>query len=367
MRVLVDCHCFDSGQDEGINTYIKGLYGELPALRPDVEFVFASRQGRGLESVFGNAPNVSYVTLSSRGRAGRMLREYPQLIRRLGIDWAHFQYFAPPVKNCRTIVTLHDILFEDFPENFPRNYRLTRRAIFRHSIRRADIPVTVSEYSRGRIAAHYGIEASRITVTPNAVSPIFFNVDREAARREIYGRGIRPFILNVGRIEPRKNQIAVVRAFHETGLAQRGLDLVLINKQAIAVPELESFIASLPATTRQRIHRIEGLKHEELPTWYGAADLFVFPSLGEGFGIPPLEAAATGTPTVCHNATAMGDYDFFGTNLADLSNRERLNNIVLNNVVSPLPAAERQRIAAAIRARYSWSASANTLANQLKP
>lgn len=366
MKLLIDAHCFDTRASEGINTYLKGIYNEMPALAPDIDFYFASQRGEGLREIFGTAPNIHYVKLGEHGRAVRMLREYPRLLRRLGIDWAHFQYAAPPVKTCHTAVTLHDVLYEDFPENFPFTYRLPRRLLFSHSARQADVVATVSDYSRGRIMHHYGVENERIVLTPNAVTEEFFMADRAVAGRRTKLQGIRPYLLNVSRIEPRKNQLALVRAYHRLGLAERGYDLVLVNRRSIAVPELEAYIVSLPEEERRRIHRFDGLPHEELPAWYAGAELFVYPSLGEGFGIPPLEAAAAGVPVICHNATAMADFDFFGQNLIDVTAEGALENAIERNLTSPPAEADLARIRETVRERYSWRRAAEQLLRAIR-
>lgn len=366
MKLLIDAHCFDQVSTEGINTHIKGIYTHMPALAPDIEFYFAAADTSRLHQVFGAAPNIRFVKLRNSGRLSRMMLEFPDIIRKLGIDAAHFQYFAPPFKNCRTIVTLHDLLFKDFPASFPHSYRLSRDIVFRHSARRADIIATVSDYSRSRIAAHYGISADRILLTPNAVADDFFEIDRMQALNHILARGVRPFILNVSRIEPRKNQISVAKAFVELGLARRGLDLVFINQPTIPVRDFEHFIASLPEDVRCRVHRIGAVSHEELKLWYGAASLFVYPSLAEGFGIPPLEAAAAMTPTICHDSTAMSEFRFLGPNLADLSKPENLKKLILSNIDNPPSADRLAEISDAVRQRYSWKASAESLLEAIR-
>lgn len=367
MKLLVDCHCFDAPSSEGMNTYIKGLYSEAVKLAPDIDFFFAGSNQERLHRIFGEAPNVHYVKMKPTGRTRRLLTEYPRLIHKLGIDWAHFQYFHPFIKNCKTIVTLHDVLYRDYPELYPRSYRLTRNIIFGHAAHSTDVLATVSDYSRCRISEIYRIPQESITVTPNAVAEEFFTVDREAARQEIHSRGIRPYILNISRIEPRKNQLALVRAYNELDLAHRGYDLVLINRESIAVPELERYIAQLAPDVRSRVHRMEGLPHESVKLWYAGASLFVFPSLGEGFGIPPLEAGATLTPTICNNMTALADYDMFGENLADLTVPDKLNELIMKNLTEPPGEQELKGIADEIRRRYSWRESASRILERLKP
>lgn len=366
MKLLIDAHCFGSTATEGINTYLKGIYTLLPSLAPDITFYFAANDIDRISSIFGSAPNISYIPLKSTNRPSRILSEFPSIIRRYGIDTAHFQYFAPPFINCRTIITLHDILFRDFPRYFPLSYRLSRDIIFRHSARRADILVTVSRYSRESIAIHYNIDSSSITVTPNAVSPDFFDIDREKALNFVRSRGIRPYILNVSRIEPRKNQLALLRAFVDLGLAARGYDLVLINQPTLPVAEFNRYLISLPEDTRRHIHQLGTVEHEELKMWYAAAELFVYPSLAEGFGIPPIEAGAAGVPVICHDSTAMTDFSFFGDNLADISDSAALGRLIERNLSAPPSGSELKKISDSIRQSYNWRHSADTLLARLK-
>lgn len=366
MKLLIDAHYYDGRPAEGVNTYLKGIYSLLPSMAPDIDFYFASPLGDGLSEVLGSAQNVHYIKLHHNTRRGRLLYEFPRLVRKHRFDAAHYQYVAPPEKKCPTIVTLHDLLFVDFPHNFPWWYRVSRDRLFRHSAAKSDAILTVSEYSRERIAEHYGISLDNITVTHNAVDPEFFNAERESAKSRIYSRGIRPYILNVSRLEPRKNQFALVKAFTELELDRRGYDLVLVNRTDIGVPEMERYLEALPAQRRKRIHRMEGMSHHELIDWYAGAELAVYPSLAEGFGIPPLEAAATLTPSLCHNATAMREFTFLGDNLADLSDADTLKRRIEANLASPPDSAELKRIAHQVSERYNWKTSARKVLDTIK-
>lgn len=348
MRILVDCHWFDA-QTEGVTTYIRSIYTRLIAQRRDVEFVMAACDTDNLRKTFGDAPNVSYVRLESHGRLRRLLVEYPRIARRIRPDAVHFQYMLPPLAGCRKVVTLHDLLFLDFPHLFPAHYRLTRRLCFGHSARKADSLLTVSEYSRRSITRHLGIRPERIAVTPNEVADEFFDVDRDAAREFARSRGIGDYILDVSRLEPRKNQLALLRAFDELGLAERGMHLVLIGLETIPVPELRAYLAAMPAERRRAVHLLSHVPQAELPLWYAGARLFVYPSLGEGFGIPPVEAAATGTPVLCHNATAMSEFHFFGDNLADLSDPATLRELIARNLDTPPDRSRLAEITASLR------------------
>ena len=364
MNFLVDTHCFDYATSEGINTYLKGLYTALIPIAQNVDFYFASHNLNKLKIIFGSAPNVHYIQLTATNKIRRLLTEMPSIIHRHGIDYAHFQYTAPLIKNCKTIVTLHDILFKDYPQLFPLGYRLTKGILFELSARRADLLLTVSDYSRNRIALHYGIDKNRIYVTPNAVSEDFFHIDADLAHDFVKGKGIEKYILYVSRIEPRKNQIALLQAYHDLRLAEKGYDLVFIGRKTLPVPDFEKLLASLPNKEKQHIPIYNQVPYEDLKLWYKATSLFVYPALAEGFGIPPIEAGAAGVPCVCSNQTAMGDFTFFGDNLIDVTNVETLKSAIINNLSSP--AIDTNMVCSAIKAKYNWKSIAENFYNLLK-
>lgn len=364
MKFLVDAHCFDYSTSEGINTYIKGLYGELIQIASNIDFYFAGKDIDKLESLFERSANVHYIQLTAKSKAQRLLTEMPSIIHRYNIDYAHYQYTTPLIKNCRTIVTLHDILFKDYPRMFPLGYRLSKNFLFELSAKRADLLLTVSNYSRNRIASHYGVNRNKIHVTPNAVSEDFFHIDERQARAFIQGRGLDKYILYVSRIEPRKNQMALLRAYHELGLAMKGYDLVFIGRKTLHVPDFDEMLASLPNMEKQHIHIYNQVPYEELKLWYKATSLFVYPALAEGFGIPPIEAGAAGVPCICSNLTAMGDFTFFGDNLIDVTNIETLKSAIINNLSSP--AIDTNKVCSAIKAKYNWKSIAENFYNLLK-
>lgn len=351
MRLLVDAHCFDYNTSEGINTYLRGLYGELVKIASGIDFFFAACNVERIKEIFGERSNVSYIRLEAASKVARLLTEIPRVVKIHGIDAAHFQYTSPLVKNCYTIVTLHDILFKDYPHLFPLTYKLSKDMLFRLSAKRADLLLTVSEYSRSRIAYHYHIPKERIFVTPNAVSEDFFDIDKSKAVEFVREQGIGKFLLYVSRIEPRKNQVALLRAYNEQKLAQRGYDLVFIGRKTLPVPEFDDYLRNMSSDARRHIHIFNQVSYKDLKFWYSAASLFVYPAMAEGFGIPPIEAGAAGIPCVCSNQTAMGDFVFFDKNLVDVSDLEQLKQAIEVNISTPMNTDSMRK---AIKEKYNW-------------
>jgi glycosyltransferase involved in cell wall biosynthesis len=361
IKIFVDAHVFDGGY-QGTRTFIRELYAEL-CRHSDLQlFLAAANPDRLMEHFPPDAP-ITFLRYRSRHSFSRLLWEIPALIRRHGIHYAHFQYVAPLLKNCRFIVTTHDVLFQEYPGEFPRGYRIIRKWLYRFSAARADLLTTVSPYSRRSIERFLGIDSGDIHIIPNGVHPQYFQPhDKEAARAYVDQRySIKNFILLTGRIEPRKNHAALLRAFAELELHTKGYVLVFVGCKSLPVPELDDLWRGLPEAVKSNVRFFSELPEEALLQFYRAATLFVYPSRGEGFGIPPLEAAATGTPVICSNTTAMSAYSFFGDSHLDPCNYEDLKHHLAKRLAEgPMPQQE-QSVARHIQQTYSWRRSAQQL------
>lgn len=355
MNFLIDCHCFDFSIPQGINTYLRGLYGALIPMAQDIEFVLAANNIDRLKTTFGEADNISYIQIPHTGSLRRLLSLFPALIKKHGIDIAHFQYVAPFVKNCKTVVTLHDILFMDFPDYFPFTYKLTKGLMFRYAAKHADLLLTVSDYSRERIAAHYHLPSDKIYVTPNAVTDRFSSVSHADARSFVKAQyGIDNYIFYVSRLEPRKDQYGLIKAYIQSQLAKQGISLVIAGEESIKDVRINILMAEIPSDVKNMIRFLHGVDDKALTLLFKGASLFVYPSKAEGFGIPPLEAAVAEIATICNNATAMNDFDFFGHRLIDTSDTDNLSKTMVETLQSPPSEQELRQIHNDVMNRYNW-------------
>jgi glycosyltransferase involved in cell wall biosynthesis len=366
MRILVDAHVFDEAH-QGTRTYIKGIYSELIALHPaNIKIFFCATNTANLENEFGKHDHVEYIRLKSSNKFIRLAVEFPALIFRHKIDFAHFQYISPLIKLCREIVTIHDVLFLDFPEFFPLKYRTSKSFLFKRSSKRADLIFTVSEYSKQALNRHFKLPLQKIQLTPNAVSAAFFaqkNLPAIATLKTKYK--LRKYLLYVSRIEPRKNQILLLRVFHELGLHTKGYDLVFIGRTDIEAREFTDYLEQLEPEERSHIAVLENIGSEELNLFYSGCELFVYPSLAEGFGIPPLEAAASGCDVLCANTTAMMDFDFFGAALFNPHDPEELKTKILKKL-QQTDSDRLLEIQEIVRSKYNWKSVANIFLNAVQ-
>jgi glycosyltransferase involved in cell wall biosynthesis len=207
-------------------------------------------------------------------------------------------YVVPLAIRGRTVVT-HLGSYEAIPSAFPWYERLKAKLIYQLSAKKADIVITVSESSKLDIIQHYGISPEKIKVIPLGVAPTFrplHDSDIVQLTRKKYFGGDRPYILFVGKLAKRRNIPELMAAFARIKEKQRiphGLLLIGQNSVGYNIPQLAKELGIEDSVIHQ-----EFANHEELINIYNAAELFVYPSSYEGFGIPVLEAMACGVPAI---------------------------------------------------------------------
>lgn len=357
IKLFVDAHVFDTSY-QGTTTYLKGLYNAL--VKDDAfEITLGAHNIEHLKTIFPD-PRFRFIQLHTASKYKRLAFELPELIGRGGFDYAHFQYITPLFKKCRYINTIHDLLFMDFPDYFPFSYRFTKKYLFRFSAKKSDLVCTVSDYSRQALVRHFGIDAGKIFITPNAVSA-YTGYYQDVKEKYKIGK----YILFVSRLEPRKNHLLMLKAFVELGLHEKGYHLVFIGRMDdVKTEAYHAYYNALPDQVKRFVINAENIFYEELNSFYKQADLFVYPSVAEGFGIPPLEAAANGCKVLCSNRTAMADFDFFGKYLFDPHNEEEFKQKILSTLSDEkYPFEEIRRV---VLEKYNWDAIAGDFGNRLK-
>lgn len=360
IKIFVDAHCFDQ-EYQGSRTFIKGIYNYL-LHKENIILYLGAYDTDILKQNFPESGNVHFIKYKSRSRIIRLLYDIPAIIRKHGIDYAHFQYISPLIKNCKQIVTIHDLLFKEHPAEFPLHYKLVKNLLFKRSAKKADIITTVSRHSRESICRFYTVPDHQVQLIPNGVGEEFFQqIDKIQARKKIHDKyGIEKSILCVSRIEPRKNHSALINAFLELELYKKGYHLVFIGHISIKVPGLMQ-LAESNNEAKHQIHFLQKIAEPELLDFYSAAECFVYPSRAEGFGLPPLEAAATGLPVICSNACGMNEFGFFGNGHIDPDNQEMLKKQLSDMLEGNYDIDHISRITEKIKSDYTWKASSEKL------
>ncbi len=217
-------------------------------------------------------------------------------------------------------VTVHDLIFERFPELYSPIDRRIYRWKAQSAARRADLVVAISEQTRSDLVELYGVPAERIRVVYQGCHAAFqeeLPAQELAAARDRFGLP-ESFILSVGTVERRKNLLTVLRAL--AGLP--GVPMVVVGRRTAYAREVEAFIAQEKLETRVRF--LTGVGVRELAALYRLATVFVYPSLFEGFGIPILEALFSGTPVVTTRGGVFPEAAGPGSAYVDPSSPEEL-------------------------------------------
>jgi glycosyltransferase involved in cell wall biosynthesis len=270
----------------GDETHVAALLRELAPLADQERLAAVTRRPElvpdGIEAV--HLPAGSQVT--------RMAWSFPRLLRRLRPALGHFTYVIPPGFRGPSVVTVHDLSFERMPWLMAPRDRLLFRTFVPRSARRADRVLTVSEHTKRDLVERYGIAEDKIVVTPNGVDPMF-RPGGGAPEQP-------PYVLFVGGIQPRKDPLAAIEAL---ALLNGDLRLVVVGEEKRGGEEVRGALRRLGL--ERRVELAGHVEHERLAELYRGAACLVFPSRYEGFGLPVLEAMASGTPVVAAAAGAV--------------------------------------------------------------
>ncbi len=352
-KILVDAHCF-SGSGQGMVSYLQGIYSEL--LKDEkFEITFACSDTEKIKAAFGENANV--IKIPNNSFLYRLFFFFPKVLKAGRFDYAHFQYLIPFFlsKNVKYIATIHDIIPIDFPKYYSFLYRFKVAWLFRRAAKKSDILLTVSEYSKNRISKRFCVPENKVHITENAVKDIFeSSKDKENRLYEKYGK----YFLYVSRIEERKNHITLLKAFID-GEFYKNYSLLLVGSRSSKTDALYKYYDSLPLERKNKIVFLSNLSDDELNDVYNNAELFIYPSIAEGFGIPPLEAAVCLKKVCCSNSSAMKDFDFFKKySFEPLDENGLINQIKKLLLDENYPA---QEIKDEILKKYSWKKSAENL------
>ena len=359
MRIALDLHaCSDLMQ--GSHTYIYNLARHLLEVDAETEYyLYFSPGALALENPVFQRANARRRVIHPAGRAGRLTVGFPLELLRSGVDVFHCQYVAPPLCPCPYVVTIHDIIHERRPEFYPPRLRRMMQWLYPPSARRAARVLTVSAYTKREVHELYHVHEDRIVVSPNAASDEFRLIaDRSEVEAVLARYGVRPpYALFVGRIEPRKNIGALLRSYAEMrSSGGPACPLVLVGMKD---PLFAAYDAEMRACVRgEDVRFLGGVPQEHLPHFYNGAEVLVYPSFAEGFGLPVLEAAACGTPVITSNATALPEVMGTAACLIDPRDEHGLAE-ALRAVLTDGPRRARMRQAGLEQAaRFSWRRTA---------
>ena len=279
-------------------------------------------------------------------------------------DLVHVQYTAPVACSVPVVVSVHDVSFLEHPEYFAKGRARQLRWTVRRTVDRAARVLTVSEFSRRAILRVYGhLDEDKVVVAHNAAGAEFRPVSARAAQAAVSERFSlgRPFLLSVGDLQPRKNQIGLIRAFAELVRAcpQLRHDLVLAGKPTWFADQVQN--AARESGVADRIRLLGFVSDSDLLQLYNACDVFVFPSFYEGFGLPALEAMACGRAVACSNASALPEVVDSAAILFDPYRIDEMVHAMKDLLVDAELRARMGRLGLQRAADFSWQKTANAI------
>ena len=357
MRVAIDARKL---HDFGIGTYIRNLLRHLARLDQLNEYVLLCQEpDLGVAAQLG--PNFRTVLEPSPNYSLREQVHVPWVLRRVRPDVFHApHYVLPPAVRCRSVVTIHDCIHLMFPQYLPNRaaYAYAKASMW-NAAKRSDRVLTVSEASKRDILHFFNVPPEKIVVVYNAIDERFWVVPKEedtARVRERYQLD-HGFVLYVGNIKPHKNLVRLIEAFDQ--LRQDGsfseLKLLIIGDEISRLPALRRAVHS--HKLHKQVRFLGYLPDETLAILYRLAAVFVFPSLYEGFGLPPLEAMASGTPVVTSNVSSLPEVAGDAAVLVDPYHPEAIADGI-ERVLSDERLRRDLRARGLVRARqFSWETS----------
>lgn len=228
-------------------------------------------------------------------------------------------------KRVKTVVTIHDLIFLRYPNLYKFIDRKIYQCKFKYACNKADIIIAISEQTKNDIIEFFGIEPSKIRIVYQSCNPIFFE-NKLIFNEELFLKYKIPqeYILYVGTIERRKNLLTLLKAIN---YGKIDLPLVVVGRKTEYFSEIMSFIKEKKL---QNIFFIGEISNEELALLYKYARVFVYPSIFEGFGIPVIEAIASGIPVITSNSSCFKETGGDAALYCDPNNHEDLANSILN-------------------------------------
>lgn len=325
-RIGIDFHVVD-GIFQGSRTHVLELFSEVIRISPDMQFfIFLENTDflKKFSTVF-SAPNVELIRMPHVNPIMRLCWQLPMLQAKYKLNILHTQYILPAPGFYAGVVTIHDVLFESHPQYFPFLFRLRSNILMRLSALFSRHIFTVSEFSRAEIMSRYKTPQHKISVIYNGFEKSRFYAGDDGQeiveKRGLISKG---YLLSVGRLEPRKNYLTLIRSYAR--LLDVKLPLVIIGQPHFGFDEVFQTIRKL--NLENRIIVLSDIQDHELPAFYRHAKLFIYPTWAEGFGMPLLEAMASGVPVISSNTTSIPEVVGDAGILVDPNDFLALGNVI---------------------------------------
>lgn len=307
MKIGIDARAAKWYRGTGIGTYTYQLINNLNKIDNDNDYLIFTPDNSDLLNLNDNFKIKKVDSLGSENFWDEV--RVPNILSDNNMELYHVPQNGvglSPCVNCKKVITLHDIIPLKMPETVSDRYLRIFNDEMPEILDNCDGIITVSEYSKNDIAGAYNFPKEKIYVTHLAAEDIYHPMSKCKSQAYIkYKYKIDSnFILYVGGFSPRKNILGLIDAFSLIPEAKRSnLKLVIVGKKGISYEKYLNRAIELGIS--DHIIFTGFIKLNDLPFFYNACEMLVYPSFYEGFGLPPLEAMACGTPVISSNVTSL--------------------------------------------------------------
>ena len=301
MKIAYDAKRFYHNTS-GLGNYSRDLVRILASYFPENKYVLLAKNKNDRAKDIEALPNVTFSPIS-KGKFSRQLKMGKDA-QQLQADIFHglsgeipFKWNQQPIKK---VLTIHDLIFERYPQFYSFFDRKIHFWKFKKSAHLADVVIAISEQTKRDIIQYLKISEDKIKVVYQGCHKAFKTQYSENLKAEVAAKHQLPerFILNVGTIEERKNLLSVVKALHGTDIP-----LVVVGRKTKYYQQIEKYISKHQMKTQIRF--LEDVNMDDLAVIYQLADVFIYPSLFEGFGIPVIEAHFSKTAVITSNVSCL--------------------------------------------------------------
>lgn len=305
MKIGIDAHAVER-EGSGNCTYISNLLLALKEIDDKNEYIlYATDKNHAFYDSFNGSLNFRIRQLIVKNPFFRIPFFLARQTYKDFLDILHVQYNAPPIHKGKLVVTIHDLGFLHLPETFSRSEAMRLKILTKFTANKSEKIITGSEYSKNDIIRSYGIDGKKIAVIPYGVSQDFdSNKDSQETLAVLKKYNIPDkYMLNVGRLNPRKNFTSLVQAFNKLKKTHPlPHKLVIVGIEDYNTSQI---LRSIKEIDKGDILFTGFVAKVDLPFIYSQAEIFIYPSLFEGVGLPILEAMKSGVPVVTSNTTSL--------------------------------------------------------------
>lgn len=365
MIIAVNTRLLQKNNLEGIGRFTFETLKRMVLYHPEVDFIFCF--DRKFDASFIFAPNVKPLIIYPQARHPVLYYlwfEYalPKALKKYKVDvLLSPDGFIPLKSNLKTLSVIHDIVFEHTENDVRWLTQKYYKYYFPKFTKKANRIATVSSFSKKDLIKTYGIDESKIDIVYNGVSDVFKPLslpEKELMKMKITNG--KPYFVYTGSIHPRKNIITLLKAF-EALKKQHQLQhqLVLVGRKAWKNKELNNFLSQMQF--KNEVIFTGTIIDEELSKVLASADVAVYPSTFEGFGLPVIEAFACGVPIMTSKNTAMEEIAKGAAHLFNPLDDNELKNLLFNLITHPYQAEEKIKLGFKVAQSYTWDKVAEEL------